>query len=340
MNTIENNTDVMVYGNTVANAFSSRRRNPGLRAFNGSLNPITSTTTDGILMDLDMHWEMSKQPIRVLHPDGVSDPFTDPRNMGVVARNLLTGEYQYSQKVVGDGFTFTQNDPIIDALRRLQEAGVIQLNLGGVFDNHTKCFVHATIGDEYEIGHDPHQRGILFKWAHDGSAALQAKPGTTRLFCLNQVPTFGSSWFTVKHTKSAEIKMKELEGMVVKAVASLDEYDRLMERLLDIKIMDQAFDAYVRDLVPLNPKVENTPEYLLTTGEKRSRTMVQNKRAAVRDVYYASPTQADLYGTAAGAFHAAVEAFDHRFTGNRGQRVLAGQDVEFKDRARSLALAL
>lgn len=334
---ITNNTEVLAYNGAISSAFQTRQAN---RSFDGALNPITSDTTDGIMLDLDMAWQMSKQPIRVLNPDGVSDPFTDPRNMGVVAQNLLTGEYQYTEKVVGDGFTFTQNQPIVDALRRLAEVGIINLNLGGTFDRHTKCFVHATVGDEYQIGGDPHRRGVLFKWAHDGSAALSVKPGTTRMFCLNQVPSFGASWFTVKHTKSAEIKMQELEGMVVKAIAELDAYDRLMERLLDIKIMDSAFDEYVNGLVPIDPLIAKQPEHLLTTGQKRSRTMAENKRSAVREVYFTSPTQSNLYGTAAGAFHAAVEAFDHRFSGNRGQRVLSGQDTEFKDRARSLALAL
>ena len=340
MRSIQNNTTVMAYDNAIARAFHSYSKISNRSAFDGSLNPITRDSVDGVLLDLDMAYEMSKQPIRVLNPDGISDPFIDDTNRGVVARDLITGQFEYTKKVVGDGFTFTQNDQIIEALLNLQRTGLINLNLGGQFDNHTKCFVHATVGDEYMISNDAHWRGLLFKWGHDGSASLSCRAGTTRLGCLNEVPCFGQAWFSIKHTKSAEVKMAALEGMVVEAIAGLDEYDKVMARLMDMKIDDNQFIEFNNALHPIPKVIGRTPQYALTPGQKRSVTMVLNKRAAVRDVYFGSPTQENLYGTAAGAFHAAVEAFDHRFSGNRGARILAGTDTEYKRNAQALALSL
>jgi len=131
-----------------------------------------------------------------------------------------------------------------------------------------------------------------------------------------------------------------LQGVVIAAIAQLDEYDKAMERLMDIKIRDYEFDRYVETLVPIESKLLNSPYDLLSTGQKRSLTMAANKRDAIRGVYYGSPTQKNLRGTAAGAFHAAVEAYDWRFTGDRGKRLLTGQDDDFKARAQHLALAL
>lgn len=332
--TVTNNTDVLAYAGAMGR---------GTRLFNGTLAPISSDTTSGILLDLDMAWTMSKQQVAVVNPDGVSDPWLDTDNRGVVAKNQLTGEYMYTGAIVGDGFTFTQNEPIVDALRQLQDAGILTLNLGGSLDNHTKCFVHATIGEEYRINDDPHMRGVLFRWAHDGSAALSVRPMVTRMFCLNQIKAYGgdrAAWFSIRHTKSAEVKMAELQGVVIAAIAQLDEYDKAMERLMDIKIRDYEFDRYVETLVPIESKLLNSPYDLLSTGQKRSLTMAANKRDAIRSVYYDSPTQENLRGTAAGAFHAAVEAYDWRFTGDRGKRLLTGQDDDFKARAQHLALAL
>lgn len=337
--TVTNSTNVMAYEGAIKSAFGGRK---GVRLFNGLLADVTSDTTSGILLDLDMAWTMTKQQIRVLNPDGVSDPWVDDTNYGVVGKNQLTGEYEYSQAIVGKGFTFTQNEPIIEAIRQLQDAGVIKIGMGGTLDSHTKCFVHATVGDEYLIKDDPHQKGILFRWGHDGSASLSVRGSVTRLWCLNQISSFqqGKAWFSVRHTKSAEVKMQDLQAQVIAAVAALDAYDTAMERLMDVRITDEAFTNYVNSMIPIDRKILDKPEHLLSTGEKRSLTIARNKRAAISEVYYTSETQENLRGTAAGAFHAAVEAFDHRFSGNRGQRLLLGQDAEFKSTAQQFAFAL
>lgn len=335
---IDNRSSVMSYDNAIKRTFTYHAGRSNVRMYNGVLADITSDTTDGILLDVDMNYDMLKGDIRIPHPDGVSDPFVDTKHSAVLARDRLTHGIEYTQGITGKEFTYTQNSIIVDALRQLQDAGFLTLNMGGCIDNHTKCFIHFSVGDEYSINGDPHMRGGLVRWAHDGTASLSVRSGATRLFCLNQVPSFSNSWFTIRHTKSAEVKLNDLQYAIVESMAALDKYDKVMGELMDVKITDDEFVRYLERLVPIDPLLTDKPYDMLTQGQKRSLTMAQNRRAAVSDVYFNSPTQENLYGTAAGAFHAAVEASDHRFTGNRGQRMLTGADAGFKDHALQYAL--
>lgn len=335
--TITNNTNVMAYEGAIK----------GLRYYDGVLSEIQATdSVDSVLLDTDLAWKMRKEQILTPNPDGVSDPTVSERHAAVWATHELTGEQQFTESIVGkDSFTFTQNRPIVEAFMEVAATGLITPTMGGSLDKHTKAFMHFTVGEDYTIRTDLHRKGLLVAWGHDGSAALTLRPVVHRIQCMNQVNAFGrfrrgeSALFTIRHTKSALPKMETLTSTIVEAIATLDGYDRMMRELMDIKILDAEFDRYLQELLPIDAKIANSPEHLLSTGEKRSRTIVENKRAAVRDVYYNSDTQSDLRDTAAGAFHAAVEAFDHRFSGNRGRRLLTGADEQFKARAADLALA-
>lgn len=335
---ITNNAGIMAYQGAVK----------GVRYFDGALSNIQAgDSVDSVLLDTDLAWTMRKEPVMSTNPDGVSDPKISERHSAVWATHELTGQHEFTESIVGkDSFTFTQNRPIVEAFMEVASTGMITPTMGGSLDKHTKAFMHFQVGEEYAIRDDLHKKGLLVAWGHDGSASLTVRPMVHRISCLNQVQAFGrysrgeKALFTIRHTKSALPKMESLVDTIVSAIATLDGYDKMMEELMDRRILDAEFNNYVNSLIPIDPKIADKPEHLLSTGEKRSRTIAENKRAAVRDVYYGSETQVELRGTAAGAFHAAVEAFDHRFTGNRGRRLLTGADEVFKSQAADLALAL
>ena len=336
--TLSNNAGILAYQGSVS----------GLKAFDGLLSKVDADQRiDNILLDTDLAWKMSKTEIAAVNPDGISDPSISEKHSGVWATHELTGETQFTESIVGrESFTFTQNREVIEQLWQLVNAGLLVPTFAGSIDRHTKAFMHFHAGDAYEIDGDPHQKGFIATWAHDGSGALNFRPMVHRLFCLNQVPMgrfyqgSAPAVISIKHTKAATWKMATVARQIAESLDQMEAYDRFMGQAIERLITGKQFNQFVERLIPIDPKIADKPEHLLSTGEKRSRTIAENKRAAVRDIYMHSATQSNLFGTAAGAYHAAVEAFDHRFTGNRGRRLLLGQDEAFKATAADLALAL
>ncbi len=330
---------------TVTNTSSVRAFDSlnGAKWFDGLLADIRpESDAAGIMLDTAMHYTVSKQPLYTSSPDS-DEPIRSEKHRGVWTHDQLTGQSRFAEAIVGVDYEPIQNQPIVESMYELQASGMVTWAMGGSLNGGMKCFLHGTVGEEFDIEGDKHIRGILASWSHDGSSTLRVTPFATRIFCANQVPSmFGKrrGGVAIRHTKSAHIKMETLSASVATALLQIKEYENVMARLMQRKGL-QAWEVeeFIAKVVPLDPKIAQAPEYLLTTGQKRSRTMAENKRAAIREIYFTSPTQENLRGTAAGLFHAVVEASDHRFSGNRGVRQLTGADVEIKATALEFALA-
>lgn len=331
---------------TVTNTSSTRAFDSlnGAKWFDGLLADIRpESDAAGIMLDTAMHYTVSKQPIYTASPDS-DEPTRSVKHRGVWTHDQLTGQSRFAEAIVGVDYEPIQNQPIVESMYELQASGMVQWHMGGSLNGGMKCFLHGTVGEEFDIEGDKHIRGILASWSHDGSSTLRVTPFATRIFCANQVPSmFGKrrGGVAIRHTKSAHIKMETLSASVATALLQIEEYEQVMARLMQRQGL-QAWEVeeFIAKIVPIDPKIAQIPEYLLTPGQKRSRTMAENKRAAIREIYFTSPTQENLRGTAAGLFHAVVEASDHRWTGNRGVRQLTGADVEIKSTALELALAV
>jgi len=317
----------------------------GTTYYDGVLSPISpeATVTD-VLLDTDTAWHMHKEPLFTSAASS-DEPLVSERHAAVWATHMLTGEQMFTEAVVGkESFTFTQVQPVVEAFLEVAATGLITPTMGGGIDHHTKAFFHFKVGDDYRVVGDLHGKGLLLGLAHDGTASLSLRPDVVRYDCLNQVRAFGRyrsgrSLFSIRHTKSADLKVPFLSKLIVEAVSTLDGYDQMMRDMYERKVYESDFDHFLARLLPMPEYYTGTPVAMLTQGQKRSITMTENRRAAVADIYHNSPTQENLRGTAAGLFHAAVEASDHRFSGDRGRRMLFGRDEEFKNRAAELALA-
>lgn len=316
----------------------------GAKWFDGLLADIRpDADANGAMLDAALHYTVSKEPLYTSGP-GSDEPSRSVRHRAVWTHDLLTGRSQFAEAIVGEDYEPIQNQPIVEAMYQLKDSGMVDWKLGGTLNGGMRCFLHGTIGEQFEIDGDPHVKGILASWSHDGSSTLRVTPFVTRLWCANQIPSmFGRArrgGVVIRHTKSAGIKMETLAGSVASALLQVEEYEQVMVRLLSIQgITKQGVEDYIAKIVPIPDALIQTPDHLLTTGQKRSLTMAQNKRAAIREIYWSSETQENLRGTAAGLFHAVVEASDHRFSGNRGVRQLTGTDVALKVEALEYALA-
>lgn len=315
--------------------------------FDGAFHAIEGEpSVSNIMLTAGLDYTVSKQDIYFPHPDGISDPIRSQKHSVPWLHDNLTGKRWPLDVTVGrETYTTIQNDPIVTAITEVASAIGMTIEGAATFNSGGRVAMWGEFGDEFQIKGDPHQKVWVARWSHDGSWSAGFKAYVGRRWCGNMIPgqimgAGSKAEVSIKHTKSSEFKVPLLAEAIATSMVSVEDYERVFLRLYDRKVEPQDLDKFLSTLFPIDPLVEQAPEHLLTAGQKRSKTMAMNKRAAVRDVFYNSFTQEDLRFTAAGVFHAAVEAFDHRMSGDRGYKIVNGDDIKAKAQALELALAI
>lgn len=312
---------------------------------------FTAIDGDASYLDLiltgGLDYTVSKQPVMYQHPGGQDPKISEKWSVPMWTDNL-SGETGFIDVTVGrDSYTILQNHGLVEAAAEVGQAGAGLINWQGmtVYQNRARIALWGTIGDEFTVAGDPHQRIAVMRWSHDAGWAAGFKAFVGRIWCGNIIPgmilsTGNRSDVSIKHTKSGEVRVQTMADAIAAATVSVEAYEKIFLKLYDRKVSPTDLEGYLTTLFPLSKAIEQAPEHLLSAGEKRSRTMVLNKRAAVRDVFLHSSTQENLAWTAAGLFQAAVEASDHRSNGERGKRMIEGTDTKIKAEALNLALSL
>jgi phage/plasmid-like protein (TIGR03299 family) len=324
----------------MANAFMAARRTfvsgaltniePGMDVFDA----FWAAGLHGSVVEVPMYGQME---------DGSHVRFGDHKG---IARQYLDGSVQ-PYAVPGVGYQIVQDSEVGESIQQLLDAGIItSLTQVGSSKQGAQVFVIGRIGDAYEIAGDPHQRGVLFSWTHDGTGSIKAGASVERLHCTNQIPGIMSrsgSMIAIRHTASAKTRLESLTFAVAQAVKAMDAYDEAYERLVATRVGVGERNDFVERLFPISASLRSTPYDLLSRGEKRTLTMMENKRAAFFEALEGQPN-ANIAGTAAALAQAAVEVADHSpafgSDARRGARVLTGGADAFKKQAFDLALAL
>ncbi len=302
-----------------------------------------------LLLTGDLDYTVSKQPLFSAHPDGMSDPKRLEKFSVVWGKDNLTGSQWMIEAPVGaETYTTLQNHPIVDAAAEVGQAGAGLINWRGVatFQSKARVAMWGTIDEEFTLpGGDKHQRIASLVWSHDGGWSLGFKASIGRIWCGNVVPgiilsTNRRSTVRIKHTRSGEVKLQTLAEQIVANTVDVQDYERLFLKLYDRKVEPADLDKFLQTVAPVDQALAAAPEHLLTAGQKRSLTMARNKQAAIRDIFLNSGTQENLRWTAVGLWHAAIEALDHRASGDRGWKIIDGQSDAAKRQALEVALAI
>lgn len=242
--------------------------------------------------------------------------------------------------VVGKNYRVIQNYEAFAPIDTLRAEGLIErIDQVGCTEGGKRVFMLAKLSSECRL-EDPHQRMLMFTTSHDGSGATSVRAWSERLFCANQFPVvFGhrfrsrrKSTFSVRHTKNAQEYLKQMHSAVLSSITLLDEHELTLEKLMNTPVTDAQVDTYVKTLFPYPP----------ADGKliSRARDNVTRKRATFKFLAVESKTNLNVRHTAAALFNAATEYSDHYARGNRADRILLGRDVDFKQRALDLALAI
>jgi phage/plasmid-like protein (TIGR03299 family) len=158
----------------------------------------------------------------------------------------------------------------------------------------------------------------LIVWtSHDGSVAVQAAVTPVRVVCqntLNLAMRNAKQSFKIRHTQSVEGRIQVARETLGLALGYFDEFEVEAKALYSQAITDAEFSKLVQSIYP-------KPEKDVKGAIKKW----ENKIVLLDELYYNSPTNANIKGTKWGAFNALTERLDYYRSGRgNGETLMAG----------------
>lgn len=307
---------------------------------------------DGVMTKAGLDYNVTKVDVYsepIITPDGVTT-VKFGSDAGIVG---WFDEQPVPYRTVGSRYEILPNREAFGSLQYLWDEGFItNVEQAGRTHNGQKAFMLARLSHECRLV-DTHTPYILLTTTHDGSGAFTARGILNRYSCANQLPSiFGTARDVVvriRHIGKAErdIANEIRTALLTSILPTFSQYEELMSsERMGMEMTPADSQRFVNNLFPYRPDIiEHIIERgalrydELNTGQKRSVTMADNKRTAVATLLL-GPGNEGVAGTRAGLFQAAVEWSDYHSAGNRGLRILNGEDVRFKQRALNIALSI
>ena len=219
---------------------------------------------------------------------------TNPFDGGTDVLSVVGGRY----KVLQNEELFTFGDEILHGGASWETAGSIK--------NGRVVFGSLVIPREFTLdpsgANDTTRTYLLVNTSHDGSVAVQASVTPVRVVCqntLNMALGGVKQSFKVRHTSTVGGKVQAARETLALTYSYMDQFEVEAKALFEAEMNDKMFNDLI---VGLYPKPEADVKGALTKWE--------NKINLVNDLYFSSPTNENVKGTAWGAFNALTERLD------------------------------
>jgi phage/plasmid-like protein (TIGR03299 family) len=223
---------------------------------------------------------------------------TNPFNNGTDVLSTVGSRY----KVVQNEELFSFADNILDGDSRCAWESAGSLKGGKV--------VFGTLTVPREMVLDPQGANdktklYLIVWtSHDGSVAVQAAITPVRVVCqntLNLAMRSAKQSFKIRHTQTAEGKIQIARETLGLTLGYFDVFEKEAKELFESEITDKQFYDLIRTIYPAPAE----------DSSKLAKTKWENKVILLDDLYFNSPTNANIKGTKWGAFNALTERLDY-----------------------------
>jgi phage/plasmid-like protein (TIGR03299 family) len=244
------------------------------------------------------NWNVRLEEIQ--NPDG----YRSHKSSHYVLRNNPFDNGTDILGVVGERYQVVQNEQLFEFADNILDGGASWESAGSI-KNGTLVFGSLVIPKEIVLdeqgANDKTTTYLLVHTSHDGSVALQASITPVRVVCQNTLNlALGSTKqsFKIRHTSSVDGKIaiaKEALGLTYKY---MDDFEVEAKKLFEVSITDKKFNDIITTIYP---KPEN----------KREVTIWSNRIDTLNDLYFKSPTNANIKGTAWGVFNTLTERIDY-----------------------------
>jgi len=258
------------------------------------------------------NWNVRLSPVSDFIPQDWNDSSdsqlvirTNPFNGGTDVLSTVGSRY----KVVQNEELFSFADNILDGDSRCAWESAGSLKNGKV------VFGSLTVPREMVLdpqGANDQTKLYLIVWtSHDGSVAVQAAITPVRVVCqntLNLAMRNAKQSFKIRHTQTAEGKIQIARETLGLTLGYFDEFEKEAQALFAESLNDKQFSDLIRKVYP-KPADD---------ASKLAKTKWENKVVLIDDLYFNSPTNANIKGTKWGAFNALTERLDY-FRTSRGK---------------------
>jgi phage/plasmid-like protein (TIGR03299 family) len=246
------------------------------------------------------NWNVSTVPMA--YPDGY---FADKPEFWVT-RDLADGR-KHVLGSVGNRYHTYQNEQLFAfADEILAHTG--SWESAGMFRKGRVVFGSMNIDHEFVIdpsgANDRVKSFLLMATSHDGSSSIRACATNVRVWCqntFNQAFREAKSVYKVRHTATAEDRVAEAQATLGIAFANAEAFEAEANALFQTSITNAQFMDIV---TALNPAPADK-------ASKASVTKYDTKIDIIKGLYLSSPTNANITGTAWGAFNALTEFTDY-----------------------------
>ena len=258
------------------------------------------------------NWNVRLSPLT----EHISDSWNDVSNAQLVIRTnpfnggtdvLATVGKRYKPVQNEELFAFADNIHDADPNCRWESAGSLKQGkvvFGTVDIPRTMVLDPQGANDQTKL--------YLIVWtSHDGSVAVQAAITPVRVVCqntLNLAMKSAKQSFKIRHTQTAGGKIQIARETLGLTLGYFDVFEKEAQELFKSEITDKQFYDLVRKIYP--KPAEDSSKVALTKWE--------NKVILLDDLYFNSPTNANIKGTKWGAFNALTERLDY-FRSTRGK---------------------
>lgn len=239
-------------------------------------------------------------PITVLHHA------EDPRTRNVCRIHPTTGEVQIIGQSSPDKAMWNNRDVFVGWADSFMQMAKPTVSACGVLDDGRRAFMAWRLPKNILV-HGKRDQVELWMTAvtsYDGSLATLGFVSCIRSVCQNTVTAglqAAISKYRVKRTKNAVLNVEQAKEMLGLTYKYADEYQQIAERLADEKMSVQMFDSVIRNL--WGPDDDETNKRTLNTWDE--------KRAKLMHLFTDAPSNADIHGTAWGAYQSVAEYVDH-----------------------------
>jgi len=249
--------------------------------------------------------------------------------------------------VVGDKYKIVQNMEVFSALDTLVDSGDARYTAAGEYNNGANIWMVMELPTGIQVANDPHAAFLLVQSSHDGSCAVRIRPIIERLYCSNQINRIikgkhkNDYTYVMKHTTNSELSVNDIRNITQLTYDSIQQYEVVAGTLLQRKVDERQVRNIFKSVWALPSEIEQTPDHLLSQGQRRQRTIALTARESAWTIYSQSPTQENIRGTAFAAWQAVIEHADHYASGGTDRRAIAtisGRNDRIKDKALDLVL--
>lgn len=291
-------------GNDVA--FALRGKPAWHNLANRIFNLDEDVTTQMMLDEAKLsNWNVRLSPLT----DHISSEWNDVSNSQLVIRNNPFNGETDVLSTVGSRYHVLQNEELFDFADAIHDANPeCRWESAGSLKKGRVVFGSVDIPRTMVLdpqGANDETKLYLIVWtSHDGSVAVQAAITPVRVVCqntLNLAMNNAKQSFKIRHTQTAEGKIQVARETLGLALGYFDDFEKEAQALFAESVNDKQFLDIVKTIYP-KPAEDSS---------KIAQTKWDNKMVTLNELYYNSPTNANIKGTKWGVFNTLTERLDY-----------------------------